>query len=87
MVRALSRIPILYIDFPMNSWMISQSVQVGAIFVDNGVAEMHDLAVGFGDLRHPTISVVLAPKDTRCKRRLVWEWERRMFTMSCWAAL
>ncbi|MBK3401070.1 MULTISPECIES: hypothetical protein [Methylobacterium] len=65
--------PILYIDFPMNSWMISQSVQVGAIFVDNGVAEMHDLAVGFGDLRHPTISVVLAPKDTRCKRRLVWE--------------
>ncbi|MFH6784993.1 MULTISPECIES: hypothetical protein [Methylobacterium] len=66
-------LPILYIDFPLNSWMVSESVQVGAIFVDNGVAEMHNIGIQFGDLHHPTISVVLAPKDMRCKRRLVWK--------------
>lgn len=63
--------PLIYIDLPMNSWMIAENVQVSAIFSDNGVSDT-SMALFFDDEPRSTISVLLAQRNGRSKRRLVW---------------
>lgn len=71
-LECCQEIPLLYIDLPRNAWMISETVQVQAVLVDNGIRERDDVVIYFNDEPRSTISVLLAPRSTRCKRRLVW---------------
>ncbi|MCJ2082434.1 hypothetical protein [Methylobacterium sp. J-090] len=65
-------VPLIYIDLPSNSWMISDSVQVQAIFVDNGIGGSDDFMLFIDEEPRSTVTVLLAPRGKRCKRRLVW---------------
>jgi len=65
-------VPLIYIDLPCNAWMISETIQVQAIFVDNGISEPDDVMLFVEDEPRSTVTVLLAPRNKRCKRRLVW---------------
>lgn len=65
-------VPLIYIDLPRNAWMVSETVQVQAVFVDNGIGTTDDVMLFFKDEPRSTVTVLLAPKNKRCKRRLVW---------------